>query len=137
MGEKEPPSIHDLHVETIESLDSDKPVVMVNLMKFREQSLDGDGSGWDAYLRYSRMANKLIKERSGRIFWAGEVNGTTLGPEEHGQWDYAALVFYPSPDAFLDMMQSPEYQEANVHRDNGCQAHMIMAADETYNGLAG
>lgn len=23
------------------------PVVMVNLMRFRERALDGDGSGWD------------------------------------------------------------------------------------------
>ena len=28
------------------------PVTMVNLVKFREQSLDGDGSGRDAYRRY-------------------------------------------------------------------------------------
>lgn len=129
--------IHDLHVATIEALASDQPVVMLNLMKFRDESLDGDGSGWDAYVRYSQAANRLIKARSGRIIWAGEVSGTTLGPKEHGEWDYAALVLYPSPDAFLDMMQSAEYLEANVHRDNGCEAHLIMATDETYNGLAG
>ena len=34
-------------------LDQHAPVVMLNLMRFREKSLDGNGSGWDAYLRYS------------------------------------------------------------------------------------
>ncbi|MDG2113929.1 MAG: DUF1330 domain-containing protein [Actinomycetota bacterium] len=128
--------IEDLHLPTIAALSQDQPLVMLNLMKFRTDSLDGDGSGWDAYLRYSRMANKLIRERSGRIIWAGEVNGATLGPEVHGQWDYMALVSYPTPAAFLDMMQSDDYLNANVHRENGCEAHLIMAVNETYNGLA-
>lgn len=127
--------IEDLHVETIESLPADQPVIMLNLMKFRPKSLDGDGTGWDAYLRYSKMANKLIRQRGGRIVWAGEALGTTLGPVAHGDWDYTALVFYPEPAAFLDMMQSDDYAVANVHRDNGCEAHLIMGNTETYNGL--
>ena len=128
--------IEDLHVETIASLPADQPVIMLNLMKFRPESLDGDGTGWDAYVRYSKMANSLIRERDGRIIWAGETLGTTLGSVTHGAWDYTALVFYPNPAAFLDMMQSDDYALANVHRDNGCEAHLIMANTETYNGLA-
>jgi len=38
---------------------------MVNLMRFRERSLDGDGSGWDAYLRYSALTVPMIKARGG------------------------------------------------------------------------
>ncbi len=129
--------IDDLHVATIEALPPERPVVMLNLMRFRARSLDGDGTGWDAYLRYSRMANKLIRDRSGRIIWAGELNGATLGPEAHGQWDFTALVRYPTPAVFLDMMQSDDYAKANVHRENGCEAHLIMAVNETFNGLAG
>lgn len=127
----------DLHEPTIEALPPDKPVIMLNLMRFRDQSLDGDGTGWDAYLRYSRMANGLIRERSGRIIWAGELNGATFGPVEHGRWDFVALVSYPTPAAFLDMMKSEAYAKANVHRHNGCEDHLIMAVDETFNGLAG
>jgi hypothetical protein len=129
--------VEDLHVATVEALPADESVIMLNLMKFRVESLDGDGSGWDAYLRYSRMANKLIRERSGRIVWAGELNGATVGPEDHGQWDYTALVYYPTPGAFLNMMQSDDYQKANIHRENGCESHLIMAVDEKFNGLAG
>lgn len=129
--------IDELHVAAVEGLPPDEPVVMLNLMRFRDTSLDGDGSGWDAYLRYSKMANKLIKERDGRIFWAGEVNGTPFGPEVHGQWDYVALVNYPNPAAFLDMMQCDDYALANVHRANGCEDHLIMAVGQTFNGMAG
>lgn len=128
--------IQDLHVETAQALPPDEPVVMLNLMKFRAESSDGDGTGWDAYVRYSRMANKLIKEQGGRIAWAGEAKGTTFGPEAHGDWDYVALVRYPTPGAFLAMMQSQDYAVANVHRENGCEAHLIIAVGETFNGMA-
>ena len=36
-----------LNVKGLEELDPLAPVVMVNLMRFRERSLDGCGSGWD------------------------------------------------------------------------------------------
>lgn len=127
--------IEQLHIETVEGLDPDEPVVMLNLMKFRARSLDGDGTGWDAYLRYSRQAASQISSRGGSIMWAGEVNGVSLGPEAAGQWDYAALVFYPTPGAFLDMMQSEPYAKANIDRSNGCEEHLIMATTETLNSL--
>jgi hypothetical protein len=99
-------TIDDLNLEALAALPDDAPVVMLNLMRFRDRSLDGNGSGWDAYLRYSALA----------------IN----------RWDYAALVRYPSRRAFIDMMTSPEYAQANVERVNGCAAHTIIAIRETY-----
>ena len=37
-----------LNIEGLEAFRRGEPVVMVNLMRFHERSLDGDGSGWDA-----------------------------------------------------------------------------------------
>lgn len=34
--------------------------------------------------------------------------------------------------AFLSMMTSPEYQLANVDRENGVEDHVILVADESY-----
>src|SRR5882757_7651371 len=59
--------IDHLNIGTLSALPDDAPVVMLNLMRFRDQSLDGKGSGWDAYLRYSALAIKLIKARGGTI----------------------------------------------------------------------
>ena len=44
-----------LNIAGLEGLDRNAPVVMLNLMRFHARSLDGDGSGWDAYLRYSAI----------------------------------------------------------------------------------
>ena len=124
--------IEPLNDAALRALPDDAPVVMLNLMRFREASLDGKGSGWDAYLRYSKLAIGLIKAQGGTIIWTGNAEAVALGVPEQHPWDYVALVRYPSRAAFLDMMQSPEYAEANLERENGCLDHAIIATRETY-----
>ncbi len=121
-----------LNEQALSALPDDGPVTMLNLMRFRERSLDGNGSGWDAYLRYSALTIKLIKARGGTIIWTGNAEAVALGPPDRHRWDSVALVRYPSRAAFLDMMKSAEYAAANVERENGCADHTIIAASETY-----
>lgn len=122
-----------LNVEGLEGLDQHAPVVMLNLMRFHEHSMDGDGSGWDAYLRYSAITVPMIKARGGTLLWTGEAKAVTLGPHAGNEWDFVALVFYPSVTAFLDMMTSEAYErEADPHRVNGCAEHVIIATGEVY-----
>ena len=59
-----------------------------------------------------------------------------LGRPGAHRWDYVALVRYPSRAAFLDMMTSADYAQANVERENGCEDHAIIAVRETYNKIA-
>lgn len=124
--------IEDLNLGLLKALSDDGPVMMLNLMRFRERSLDGNGSGWDAYLRYSAQSIKLIKAQGGTIVWTGEAQAVALGVPEAHRWDYVALVRYPSRAAFIAMMTSPDYARANVERENGCADHAIVALRETY-----
>jgi uncharacterized protein (DUF1330 family) len=126
-------SIPHLALDTLAALPDDEPVTMLNLMRFRERSLDGNGSGWDAYLRYSAQSIKTIKAQGGTIVWTGKAEAVALGIPEDNCWDYVALVRYPSRKAFIAMMESPEYAQANIERENGCAAHTILAIRETYN----
>jgi uncharacterized protein (DUF1330 family) len=122
-----------LNVTGLQSLDQQKPVVMVNLMRFREHSLDGDGSGWDAYLRYSALTVPMIKARGGTLLWTGESEMVALGEAQGNQWDYVALVHYPSVAAFIDMMTSADYENlSDPHRRNGCAEHVIIATAQSY-----
>jgi uncharacterized protein (DUF1330 family) len=122
-----------LNVRGLEALDQQAPVVMVNLMRFRERSLDGDGSGWDAYLRYSALTVPMIKARGGTLLWTGDAKAVALGAQEGNQWDYLALVYYPSVAAFIDMMTSADYESrCDPHRTNGCAEHVIIATTEAY-----
>ena len=122
-----------LNVRGLAALDPLAPVVMVNLMRFRERSLDGDGSGWDAYLRYSALTVPMIKARGGTLLWTGDAKAVALGAQEGNQWDYLALVSYPDVAAFVDMMTSVDYEtRCDPHRHNGCEAHVILCTSEAY-----
>jgi uncharacterized protein (DUF1330 family) len=122
-----------LNIKGLETLDHQAPVVMVNLMRFHDRSLDGDGSGWDAYLRYSALTVPMIKARGGTLLWTGDAKAVALGSQDGNQWDYLALVYYPSVAAFIDMMTSTDYEnQCDPHRRNGCADHVIIATKEAY-----
>lgn len=122
-----------LNIRGLEDMEHQGPVVMVNLMRFRERSLDGDGSGWDAYLRYSALTVPMIKARGGTLLWTGDAKAVALGRPDGNQWDYLALVYYPSVAAFIDMMTSKDYENScDPHRRNGCADHVIICTKEAY-----
>lgn len=77
------------------------PVVMLNLLSFKP-----DG-GRARYEEYGAAVAPLLEEVGGRILFAGESSTALLGDDS---WDMIALVEYPSRQAFLDMIGSPEYQ---------------------------
>ena len=124
-----------LNEALVRSLPDRGPVVMVNLVRFRKRAADGDGTGWDAYLQYSAATMPLIKARGGTVLWAGNAEGAAFGDEGTNRWDYVVLVRYPSRRAFLEMMTSPEYAKANVHREAAVDDHVIIASTETYSRL--
>ena len=121
----------ELNEAFVRSLPDNGPVVMVNLLRFKKRSADGDGSGWNAYQRYSKAISPMLKGVGGTILWAGTAEGAA-GDLDARQWEFVVLVRYPSRKAFLDMVTSPAYAQANVYRENGVDDHVILAAAETY-----
>ena len=126
-------AVNMLNIDGLERLDRHAPVVMLNLMRFHARSGDGNGSGWDAYLRYSAVTVPMIKARGGTLLWTGDAKTVALGPHEGNDWDFVALVYYPSIAAFLDMMKSEAYErDADPHRRNACAEHVILATEQAY-----
>jgi len=78
----------------------DGPVTMLNLL-----ALQPDG-GRERYEQYGAAVAPLLERVGGRIVYAGEAVPPLLGDE---RWDLVALVEYPTRQAFLDMVSSPEY----------------------------
>ena len=125
--------VEQLNIRGLNELKDNGPVVMLNLMRFRARALDGDGSGWDAYKRYSALTVPMIKARGGTMLWAGDAKAVALGAVDANQWDYVALVYYPSLAAFLNMMTSADYEtRSDPHRLNGCAEHVIICTSEAY-----
>jgi uncharacterized protein (DUF1330 family) len=77
------------------------PVTMLNLLAFRP-----DG-GRERYLEYGAAVAPLLEKAGGRLVFQGSAAPALLG--EHS-WDLVLLVEYPTRQAFLEMIQSPEYQ---------------------------
>ena len=95
------------HLAALAASDRAGPVVMLNLVRYREHAADGSGSGRDAYLRYStRLRARCSSACGGTILWAGDVTGVAIGDDDADDWDYAVLVQYPDRQAFVDVMTS-------------------------------
>jgi uncharacterized protein (DUF1330 family) len=106
----------------------DGPIVMVNLLKFRDKAAYKDGSdadlpGREAYARYGAGVGPLIEKHGGRLIFAGPVTFLTLGFAEE-LWDQVALVEYPSRKALFDMSTSEAYQAISHHRDAGLEGQL-------------
>lgn len=126
-------SVEMLNIDGMSGLDPQTPVVMLNLMKFRERSTDGNGSGWDAYLRYSALTVPMIRARGGTLLWTGNAKAVALGPQQGDDWDYVALVRYPTLGAFTQMMISRDYEAlCDPQRVAGCEKHVIICTEEAY-----
>ena len=102
------------------------PMVMVNLLKYREKAdyaADCDEatqnlSGLEAYHRYGAVALKCVGEAGGGVVWAGAQSFVFIGGSEQ-DWDEVVCVRYPSRQAFLGMIARPDYLAATYHRDAG------------------
>ncbi len=96
----------------------DKPVVMVNLLKFKDPA---------EYQKYSTKVSEILKTIGAEMVISGECKTTLIGGAE---WDAFALVRYPSSKAAVKMFQSPEYQAAHVHREAGLEGQLLIAVFE-------
>jgi uncharacterized protein (DUF1330 family) len=107
--------------------DLDGEVVMLNLLKFKERAADGDGSGRDAYERYGADVVRMIEERGGKVTFLGQARHVFIGDTDADDWDVVLLVSYPSRQAFIDMVSTPEYAEAHTHREAGVERTVVVA----------
>ena len=89
--------------------DDGKPVVMLNLVRFRP-----DG-GRERYLEYLNMAGPLVSRYGAEIVYAGD-GATPLAAEPGQAWDAVALVRYPTRRAFAAMIADPDYESADPVR---------------------
>ncbi|MEZ5560196.1 MAG: DUF1330 domain-containing protein [Pseudomonadales bacterium] len=91
--------------------DPDEPVVMLNLLRYRELAESGHGvdgmSGREAYEAYGRRFAELNPRFGGEPIWMGRAGRSIIGDE---QWDTAILVRYPTRRQFIEMLRDPDYR---------------------------
>jgi uncharacterized protein (DUF1330 family) len=111
------------------------PVVMLNLLKYKERSDAGDRTGEAEYRSYGDAAVTMIEARGGRVLWAGRADQILIGDPAQ-DWDHVLLVQYPSRAAFVDMVVQPTYQEAHRHRESGLERTLVVACSPRLDRIA-
>lgn len=115
----------------------DTPVVMVNLLRFKERA-DGpdDGlSGEEAYARYAEQMTAFVESQGGRVIWSGRVDSWVIG-ESDEEFHMIAAVEYPSRQEFLRIARDPRVAEFGTHRAAGLEMQWLIATT-TVEGVGG
>ena len=104
--------------DEFKALPRDKPIMMLNLIRLREQAVYPDGrvaSGAEAYSSYGLASGPILKRLGVEIIWRGVMEGMVIGPTDK-QWDIAFIARYAQANAFLAMVTDADYKIAVVHR---------------------
>ncbi len=115
-------------IEGLAASDSEEPVVMLNLLRFKDlaDGIDEGVSGRDAYARYGAATAPFLAAVGGRVISALDTSEVVIGPEQ-GEWDVVLLVEYPSRKRFLEMASNPDYLAIHAHREAALQDSRLIA----------
>jgi len=118
------------------SLPADAPVAALNLSQFNTQAEyqpgdpeygtpEADVSGEEAYARYSAAAGPFILKLGGRVVFSTQVDQVMIGPEQPA-WDIAAIMYFPTRSAFMEMLSDPKFQRVSRHRKAALAHHCML-----------
>jgi uncharacterized protein (DUF1330 family) len=122
--------------EAFKALPRDKPIMMLNLLRFRDKAAYADGrdvTGAEAYEAYGRESAPVFRRVGGVIVWRGRPEVMIIGPADK-QWDLAFIARYPTAGAFLEMVTDPQYREAVKHRQAAVLDSRLIRASEAEGG---
>ncbi|OBG19586.1 DUF1330 domain-containing protein [Mycobacterium sp. 852002-51057_SCH5723018] len=100
---------------------ADAPVVMVNLLKFTA------AGGLGSYQRYALEVAPHLVRVGATVRYAGTAPAYVIGEGERPWWDAILVVEYPTPQAFIDMVTTPEYAQVHEHRAAGLDRGELIA----------
>lgn len=122
--------------KVLKETDPEQPVVMLNLIRYRQQAAEGFGcdgmTGQEAYAEYGRRLRALADEFPGSPFWVGQAGQTYIGPSDES-WDLVLLVGYESASIFTEMLSSAAYQEAATARTAAVEDSRLVLMRQTFN----
>ena len=110
---------------------ADRPVVMLNLLRFKERA-EGDDegmSGREAVRLYSRGMKEFVEARGGTFVLAANIDSQLIG--EGGDFQFVGIMRYPNRQTFLQLAGDPEVAATiGRHRDAGLESQWLFAMSE-------
>lgn len=127
------------------SLPADAPVAALNLFHFNTKAKyqpgdpefgtpAGEIPGEAAFQKYASVAGPIIEKLGGRTVFSTPVDQMMIGPAD-AAWDVVAIMYFPTRQAFIDMLSNPEFQDTSRHRKAALANHrMIHLSGEPFIG---
>jgi len=118
-------------IQELMKFPEDTPVVMLNLLSFKERADGGNEgmSGVESYMRYGANMRKFVESKGGRFIWSGRVDSMVIG-ESDTDFQVVALVEYPSRKAFIEIATSAHVAEIGKDRTKGLAGQWLVATTE-------
>ena len=125
---------HQTHMEGFFEGDTETPIAMLNLLKFKKNAEYEDGretdlTGKEAYSIYGREVTKHLAKIGGKLVFGGKISRLMIG-EFEDLWDIVAIAQYPSRKAMLEMLMDPDYQKSEDHRAAGLEGQLNIEIKE-------
>ncbi|MEM6317044.1 MAG: DUF1330 domain-containing protein [Bacteroidota bacterium] len=120
--------------ELVKNYPKDQPVVMINILRYKEKTGNGEETGEAAYARYGQNVLPFLKKAGGRLLWRGDVRHTVIGDVEQPP-QVVLLVQYPNIDKFIEMSTDPAYIEVAKDRTLGLEYGGLFASSTVYSSL--
>lgn len=123
-------------IEALLAHPSDEPVVMVNLLCFKQHADGEAGTGFEAYQRYAAPMQQIVEGEGGRFLWTGRVDSQVIGGGAD-EVQVVALVEYPSRKKFVEIATSEAVQKIGTFRSAGLAGQWLLAATAVELGEGG
>ena len=122
--------------DAFKALPRDEPIMMLNLLLFREKAAYEDGreaTGAEAYAAYGRESGPVFRRVGGEIIWRGRPELMLIGPQDK-RWDMIFVARYPTAAAFFEMVTDPDYRIAVKHRQAAVEDSRLIRTAESGEG---
>lgn len=90
-------------------LPTDKPLQMLNLLKFKKQVEGTNLTGEQQYNAYMKAALPFIKNSNAKVLYYGKANYALIGPKGELEWDKVIIVEYATKEDFANMVMQKDY----------------------------
>jgi len=86
----------------------DKPLQMLNLMKFKEHIPETNRTGEEQYRAYMKAAFPFFTKSNAKIAFYGKPIANLIGPNDL-EWDKILIIEYAKKEDFITMITSEGY----------------------------
>jgi hypothetical protein len=101
--------------QAFKDLPRDRPIHMLNLIKFRDLAEYPEGhpyhgkglTGREAYAIYKEGFQRVVANDGAAMVWEAPIECVVTGPA--GEWDEAFVMGYPNSGLFMAMVKNEEY----------------------------